>query len=452
VDTPPTGWQERVLDTSPDVVVLMRRDGTIVHMSASARRLGFDPDVLVGTNGLDLVHPDDVERAVETLFFAQDNPAYWALFPIRLINADDRVVPLDVLAVSQFDDPAVGAATLYCRDASERELADEILDAIAGGAELPEIVALLIRMFDKPTWPIRCAIRYAGTDGQVAVAHDGLPPALTGALPSPGSPWEVALRTRQPVVVTAVDDLPAALRHEVADHGFAACWAYPVEDGNFAHDCCLIVWNGDPYTPAMGQRLVLERVLRLLQLAMQRRDHLAYLEHAAHHDVLTQLANRAQFAERLQAAFVEDAGSSTTGSHSVAVLYIDVDGFKAVNDRLGHAAGDRLLRELAARLRDAAGPGALVARLGGDEFAVLITADAVVDVATASADRIIGRVREPGLVRDEDLAVTVSIGIAHGPPSARPEQLVEAADAALYRAKAGGKNRWTVSDVSGSIV
>ena len=158
----------------------------------------------------------------------------------------------------------------------------------------------------------------------------------------------------------------------------------------------------------------------------------------ARHDHLTALPNRAALHEAIATGLAED------GPGRVTVLYMDVDGFKHVNDSLGHSTGDLLLRELAARLSHRTRPSDVVGRLGGDEFVVLAR-----DCDAANGETLAERFRrvfdEPFEVAGSRLPLTVSIGIAtSGPSHTRPEDLLRDADAAMYAAKAAGPGRQLV--------
>ncbi len=176
-----------------------------------------------------------------------------------------------------------------------------------------------------------------------------------------------------------------------------------------------IVWNG---------RDVTDR--RLLQ------DELT---HQAFHDALTSLPNRALLLERL-----DDALVARRGTGAVSVVLIDLDGFKGVNDTLGHQAGDELLRQVAGRLTRCLRVGDTAARLGGDEFAVIV--DGVQrDEPMAVADRILTAMREPVTVHGSTVFVGASIGVAAAEPQCTATDLLRDADIAMYAAKSAGKNR-----------
>jgi diguanylate cyclase (GGDEF)-like protein/PAS domain S-box-containing protein len=161
----------------------------------------------------------------------------------------------------------------------------------------------------------------------------------------------------------------------------------------------------------------------------------ARLAYQASHDGLTGLANRGRFRERLAAA-LSAAGDRP---EQVAVLFLDLDDFKTVNDTLGHAAGDEMLAGVTERLLSATRGTDAVARLGGDEFGILLTGVANgADVDTV-ASRIVAAIRRPMLVGDREIAVTASIGIARGARASDADSLLQNADTALYAAKDRGK-------------
>jgi diguanylate cyclase (GGDEF)-like protein/PAS domain S-box-containing protein len=158
-------------------------------------------------------------------------------------------------------------------------------------------------------------------------------------------------------------------------------------------------------------------------------------------DPLTGLANRTQLYEAVERACRR---ASTPGA--VAVLFIDLDDFKLVNDALGHAAGDRLLQEVADRLRRATRGADLAARLGGDEFAVVLDGLASPGDATVVVERVFAALQAPVAVGPRPLTVAASLGVAYWDGTATASELLRNADLAMYRAKASGKGRSAVYD------
>jgi diguanylate cyclase (GGDEF)-like protein/PAS domain S-box-containing protein len=163
------------------------------------------------------------------------------------------------------------------------------------------------------------------------------------------------------------------------------------------------------------------------------------LTYQAFHDSLTGLPNRALFKDRLDQAL----GRADRLGSTVAILYMDLDNFKYVNDSLGHEAGDELLIGVAERLRWSVRPGDTAARLGGDEFAVLLEEVGGAEDATKVAGRIAEELREPLAIRGQDVFASASIGVASS-ARGRAGDLLRDADAAMYEAKREGKNRYKV--------
>jgi len=168
----------------------------------------------------------------------------------------------------------------------------------------------------------------------------------------------------------------------------------------------------------------------------ERRTLQHQLSHQAFHDALTDLPNRALFARRLQ-----DSLQAT--DRTTAVLLIDLDGFKSVNDTLGHGAGDELLQRVAGRLRECVRDGDTVARLGGDEFAIVMPGGLPRET-TAVSRRLIDALEAPFGVAGQEISISASIGIAHLDDQSTADELLCDADIAMYAAKKAGKARYAV--------
>lgn len=236
---------------------------------------------------------------------------------------------------------------------------------------------------------------------------------------------------------------PVALATLRASDGDATGMPLAGLDAHTGQHC---VWT---WTPAPGERPSwlaagaptlhpeiidwMRNLANQVALALRNGEAHRQLTSLATHDSLTGLANRALFNDTLTAAARER-------SQGVAVLFIDLDDFKDVNDIFGHAAGDAVLRQAATRLLQVTRVGDLCARLGGDEFAVLLeTAD--VGVAETLANRIVAALSEPVPLREGVAQVAASVGIASGVRGIDPDELIHRADVAMYAAKAAGKGR-----------
>jgi len=163
-----------------------------------------------------------------------------------------------------------------------------------------------------------------------------------------------------------------------------------------------------------------------------------YLERLAHHDPLTGLPNRMMFFDRLRSAMARCGRSN----HKLAVLFFDIDGFKPINDTLGHATGDRLLCEIANRLRNHIRGEDTIARLGGDEFTIVLEFEDDPNDVVDYAHRIAHTIRRPIMIGEHEVHVTSSIGISLFPDhAASAEDLVRGADLAMYRSKSAGRDQ-----------
>jgi diguanylate cyclase (GGDEF)-like protein len=189
-----------------------------------------------------------------------------------------------------------------------------------------------------------------------------------------------------------------------------------------------------------GDRKALEALATVGEEAFARLTLTAEMAHLARHDALTALPNRTLFLDRVEQAVRRSRRTNTM----IAVMFLDLDGFKGVNDRFGHAEGDELLKTVAERLLDCVREADSVARLGGDEFAVLVEDVAHVDELESLCRRLLTALRGEISITGHDIVVGASIGLAVADPDDDAAILLRNADMAMYRAKALGKDRFSV--------
>jgi diguanylate cyclase (GGDEF)-like protein len=208
--------------------------------------------------------------------------------------------------------------------------------------------------------------------------------------------------------------------------------------GNDDQTVALSAVKGGAQDYLVKSRLDRELLLRSMQYSIERKRYQVQLEHQANYDALTGLPNRNLLHDRLRQAVY-----AQRSPRAMAVVFIDLDHFKFVNDSLGHGTGDKLLRGMADRLRGVLREGDTVARLGGDEFVVILNDQGGEEVIFRAMQRIMLEVSQPMMIDGKELYVTCSAGISlHPQDGADVDTLLKNADAAMYRAKDGGRNNF----------
>jgi diguanylate cyclase (GGDEF)-like protein/PAS domain S-box-containing protein len=228
------------------------------------------------------------------------------------------------------------------------------------------------------------------------------------------------------------DEARADIQRKMAERasGQSATYEYSIVRGDGTAIHTLV--SATPLFDAEGR---FEGSLTMISDISTRKDLEDRLVEQARTDALTGLGNR---------SLLNAVSQSMLSTVGAALVYCDLDGFKAVNDSLGHSTGDILLREVARRLRACLRPGDVIVRLGGDEFAALLPGITNPAAAQAVADRMLEALRDPFPLHGRELYVTASIGIALTEPGAGVDQLLRNADLAMYAAKAGGRGRHRV--------
>jgi diguanylate cyclase (GGDEF)-like protein len=334
-----------------------------------------------------------------------------------------RKLTLQQMAVASFGQLALEGTDIDTLTEEATKLIDRVLDI--------DLTAVLKLLPDDDELLLINAIGLPETDiGKATVA--------TGQHSQSG----YALATGLPVVV---DDWEKESRFDES--------SLQAEAGMRSAIAVLIKAKGDPYgvlgaasrTPENFNQddvSFMQAIANVLANAIERRRTEERTQHEALHDPLTGLPNRNLFLDRLQHALRVARRRRT----SIAVLFLDLDQFKLVNDSLGHAAGDELLAAVAPRIEQALRPGDTVARFGGDEFAVLAEEIGNERGATRVAERIAESLARPFILREREHFVSASIGIAIGRGDEAPESILRDADSALYRAKERGRGGYEIFD------
>ena len=439
-----------------DGVVVLDPAGRIAWVNdAFARLVGHDPADLHGRTGLDLIHPDELARAIDGIAYATQFPGQTSVAPYRVRAGDGSWLDIELKSgvVTRDDGDHL---ILLIRDGTAHRATNRALQSVANGAALEHTAAILLEAL---TWRWRgtgAAIVIREPDGHAVAIESGLTAALRehalDRCPS-GPEWgPAALAAEGAVAVWDRTELPPALAEAAAQAGFEGCAVARVPDPA-GHDAHVVVWFEHTVIGRLEFTHLAREILELLSLALERRHHLRQLEELARHDPLTGVLNRAGLLGEL-GRLVQRAAEE---ARAVAVLYIDLDGLKAANDGGGHAAGDQLLVEVAGRLRRLATEGGLVGRLGGDEFVLVellppgAGGDHAACVASAVAEALSLVVctapSADGTAAGTQVEVSASVGLAVHRPGELLADLLDRADAAMYRAKGApgraGRSRWS---------
>jgi len=323
-------------------------------------------------------------------------------------------------------------------------LEHDVLKAIATGRSLAEAMDIICRRVEAMLPAVACTV-LSVEDGKLRpLAGPSLPEHYSASLdgypigPSAGSCGTAAYLGVEVDVLDIVGD-PRwdGIRDVVVEIGYTSCWSSPI----LARDRSTLGTFAFYYRDRIGtrhvERDIVDACVPLCAIAMEHERASAAVHRLAYRDSLTQLANRTAFFDRAR-HLVAEGGADT----SLAVVYVDLDGFKEINDTFGHWMGDQVLSGVGQRLRALADDHGVVARLGGDEFALVRSGVAVGEMA-ALAGRLIGSFEEPFRVEGQNAVLSASAGVAFREPGDDDlTELMKNADLALYRAKAEGGGRF----------
>jgi diguanylate cyclase (GGDEF)-like protein/PAS domain S-box-containing protein len=437
---------------SLDMVSIYDAAGRYLFASPSHERvLGYRPEDLVGTSPVRLLHPDECDD-VASDFALQLNAEVPVPVEHRIRHHDGSWRYIESIAVDLSDDPGVGGVLVSARDVTDRRQAEilaadqaRILEQVARGASLRDAATAIVEMVERWTPDAHGALAVVDEEAGVlrTVATPQLEDDVVDALDGfPVGPVREQYATEVIVTDVKVRDFHPETGQTLLDHGYLGWWAATIrapEDERALG--ALTLFRRDGRGPDEHERRLLVTAANLAAIAIDRARDQERLAHQASHDALTGLPNRQLVVERLRQA---SRHPRRRGART-AVLFLDIDRFKVLNDSVGHDAGDRLLVEMGARLREVLRPGDLVARFGGDEFVMVCEGVGEELDAYTLANRILEIVCQPFEIDQSTVVVTASVGIAMV-DGRDAEDLVRDADAAMYWAKERGRARAELFD------
>jgi diguanylate cyclase (GGDEF)-like protein/PAS domain S-box-containing protein len=439
VDPPPDAFR-LLAEHSVFPLAMIDQTGTVCWVGGSVERFfGWRPADLVGRNFARLIAPHSLAAVTEAFTAIDDafeeTPWGGVGYPVDLVRADGEVAACELSVLTTRRSGLPWYVVTVRRVGYERAL-DLAVEAMAEGARLPDILARLVGALAQmiPDSSVAVGDRWNGQHFAVLAGDPSRLLASDGA-----TPWARALAMGSDVWMPDLVGMPAPLAALAAAEGYAACWVHPVTvPGEAQPIAAIVVWRMRPGPPTRFTWTTITRVGQLLRLTLQWHRSHRILEYAATHDQLTGLANRNAFLDRLTTV-------AASGEGRAAVLFLDLDRFKPVNEALGHPVGDRVLATVARRLVEVLRPGDMVARIGGDEFAVLCERLTSPDDVESVARRLLAAVRAPVTPLPEattEVRIDASIGITDLDPGEGAEATLARVDQAMREAKLTGRGRF----------
>jgi len=332
-----------------------------------------------------------------------------------------------------------------------RDLQHEILEATASGQPLRRVVDLLCRRVEELDPGIICSILSVDRQGRLhPLAGPSLPAEYSMSLegtpigPCAGSCGTAAF-LGQPVTVLDIetDPLWADYKSLALPIGLRACWSSPIKARDDRVVGTFAFYHRTARGPSDLEKMIVSTCVHLCAIVLEQEEARRKIHQLAFYDPITELPNRVLFQQRAAEIFAEPIRDGTF----LAVQYLDLDGFKAVNDTLGHHIGDELLKQVGDRLRTCVKESDLLARLGGDEFAVLqISVNCKSDIQRL-ASQLISVIDQPFELSGHSVTVRISVGVAVSLQREGDwDGLMRQADLALYQAKSDGGGTYRMFD------
>ena len=449
-------WRHLLMNIS-DTITIMDRAGRLKETTGEITDiLGYPSEQWKGSMGFDFIHPDEQGHAAELWGQLMANPGIELSDVLRTRHSDGHYELIEYTATNLFDDPVIDGMVMTTRNVTREKraqglLTDEakVLELIARDAPLEETLAAITALVELHGEGGTAVLLLDPAAGELrlgsagAVSIDFL--RIWRRFPWPTGTYGFDLATTSIVEDFATDPRTERLADEARSYGVVGGYSTPILSSRSGEILGIVTTHyREARRPTEHEQRVSAVAANLSSLAIERDEWHRELTHQARHDPVTGLPNRDAIREHLGAAL---ATSST--SAAIAVMFVDLDRFKVINDSLGHAAGDLLLIRFAGRLSNLVRPGDFVGHFGADGFIVIL--DGVTDREDVRfvANRLEVALGEPFALEESEVYVSASIGVALSDDldaTETADELIQHADAALFRAKELGRGRMEVFD------
>lgn len=437
---------DKLLDLLLDVVCVVDKEGRFLSVSAASERVfGYRPEEMVGRTAFEMMHPDDRAASrtlVERINLGQPSHDH----ENRYFHKDGHIVHIMWSAQwLEAEQVRVGVA----RDITRRKRAEAMQAALYAISEAAHSVGDLQTLYQRVHEAISQVL--PAENFSVALydaANDQLSfPYYVDQFDAPPSPMPLGEGSLSAEVIRHGEALLSTAGQRLAKTGTVTAehpldWlGVPLISGADTIGALVLQSYSGTLRYNEQDKELLQFVSSQLAAAIERKRTHSRLEFLAQYDQLTELPNRALFLDRLRSSLQR----AQRDSLRLAVLYLDMDNFKQINDTFGHTTGDHLLREVAHRLRQCVRESDTVGRLGGDEFAIVLDSIGRQEDATLVAEKILASLSAPYLLEGKTLISAPSLGIAVYPEHGQSDlHLIRHADEAMYVAKRSGGKRYVV--------
>jgi diguanylate cyclase (GGDEF)-like protein/PAS domain S-box-containing protein len=447
-----------VAEAASDAIIIIDESNRIVYANPSVEAIfGYRPSDLLD-QPLAMLIPDCLWRGRKEALLqngaAGDRRSPASRLEARAIHKNGHEMQLEI-SIGQFRFSGNYFFTAIARDVTERKKAEalkhgqnELLEMIAMGAPIEAVFDRLIRLIESQIPRMIGSILLLSDDG-VHVRHataPNLPPgyveAINGAAigPNAGSCGSAIYRGES-IIVTDImkDPLWEGYRSIAAPYGLRACWSTPIFSSQGTVLGSFAMYYREPRSPQEADLRLAGVASHMASIAIERHQAEKRISHIAHHDALTGLPNRLL----LHSSLTQAIANAQRHGEMMAVLFIDLDNFKRINDSLGHHVGDLLLQIAAQRLQACIRQGDILARLGGDEFVLVLSSLGQGGEAALVADKALKALDSAFEAAGHELHVGGSIGISIYPADGQDaETLMRSADTAMYHAKENGRGNY----------